>query len=64
MDWQQELHQIVESRSLIPTFQEWLDTTGYSEYARGICAGSINVQATAMNALYEYYQREMRKRPL
>ena len=62
MDWQDELDEIVRSRSLIPTFEQWLDATGYREYVRSICTGSVNLQATAMNALYEYYQAEMRKR--
>ena len=62
MDWQQELRQIVQTESLAPSFEQWLGATGYREYARGICTGSINLQATAMNALYEYYQAEMRKR--
>jgi hypothetical protein len=62
MDWQRELQKIVQSSSLVPTFDQWLDATGYREYARRICAGSINVQATAMSALYDYYQGEMKRR--
>lgn len=62
MEWQRELHKIVESNSLVPTFEQWLDATGYREYARSIYAGNINLQATAMNSLYDYYQTEMGKR--
>jgi hypothetical protein len=62
MDWQCELLKIVESSSLVPTFDQWLDATGYREYARHICSGPINLQATAMSALYDYYQTEMKRR--
>ena len=62
MDWKQQMHEIVESSSLVPTFEQWLDATGYREYARALCTGNINMQATGMNALYDYYQTEMRKR--
>ena len=62
MDWQQELRGIVHGSTLIPTFDEWLDATGYRQYARSAYTGNVNLQATAMNALYDYYQAEMRKR--
>ena len=62
MDWQQQLNEVVQSSSLLPTFEQWLDATGYCEYVRNIRAGSINVQATAMSALFDYYQSEMRRR--
>ncbi len=62
MDWQQQLNEVVQSSSLLPTFEQWLDATGYREYVHKIRAGSINVQATAMSALFDYYQSEMRGR--
>jgi hypothetical protein len=61
MDWQRELHQIVKSSSLVPTFEQWLDATGYAELARAVLSGNVNLQSTAMNALYDYYQSEMRR---
>jgi hypothetical protein len=62
MDWQRELLKIVQTTSLVPTFDQWLDATGYREDARRICSGPINLQATAMSALYDYYQTEMKRR--
>jgi hypothetical protein len=62
MDWQRELIEIVQSLSLVPTFEQWLDATGYREHARRIHYGSVNLQATAMSALYDYYQTEMKRR--
>ncbi len=63
MDWQHELVEIVQSSTLTPTFDQWLDATGYrEEYARHICSGPVNLQATAMNALYDYYEAEMKRR--
>jgi hypothetical protein len=62
MGWHEELQRIVQSQSLVPSFEEWLDATGYRRYARSAGTGSINIQATAMNALYDYYQAEMRRR--
>ncbi len=62
MDWEYELHQIVQSNSLMPTFDEWLDATGYRKYALDLRSGSINLQATGMSALYDYYQNEMKRR--
>jgi hypothetical protein len=62
VDWEQELTEIIQATSLIPTFEQWLDATGYREYARAAFTGNVNMQATAMNALYDYYQTEMRKR--
>jgi hypothetical protein len=61
-DWQHELKGIVQSSSLIPSFEEWLDATGYRAYACAIYAGNVNLQATAMRSLYDYYQTEMRAR--
>lgn len=62
MDWERELDQIVLSNSLMPSFEQWLDATGYREYARNIFACNVNLQATAMRSLYDYYEAEMRKR--
>jgi len=62
MAWQRELHEIVESNFLVPTFEQWLDATGYRKYASCIYAGNINLRATAMMSLYDYYRTEMRKR--
>jgi hypothetical protein len=62
VSWQRELSEIIQSSSLIPTFEQWLDATGYCEYVRALRAGNVNKQATAMNALYDYYQSEMRAR--
>jgi hypothetical protein len=62
MDWKRELGAIVQSNSLVPTFEQWLDATGNSDYARNICACNINLQAIAMRSLYDYYECEMRRR--
>ncbi len=62
MDWKQQLREITKSETLVPTFEQWLDATGYRDYARGIGAGSVNLQAHAMNALFDYYQSEIQKR--
>ncbi|MBV8374475.1 MAG: hypothetical protein JO302_03100 [Candidatus Eremiobacteraeota bacterium] len=62
MDWERELEAIIRSSSLKPSFEQWLEATGYSDYARNISTCNINVQATAMRSLYDYYETEMRKR--
>ena len=62
MDWERDLKKIILSNSLMPSFEQWLAATGYNEYARNIFAGNVNLQATAMQSLYDYYQTEMRKR--
>jgi hypothetical protein len=62
MDWQRQLSEISEKQSLVPTFDQWLDATGYREYERCISAGNVNMQAMAMRSLYDYYESEMRKR--
>jgi hypothetical protein len=62
MGWEQELEQIVQAGTLVPTFEEWLAATGNSTFARAALTGNVYMQARAMNALYEYYQSEMRKR--
>jgi hypothetical protein len=61
-NWQAQLLAIVQSTSLIPTFNEWLEATGYREYERSALSGNINLQATAIVALYDYYQIEMQRR--
>lgn len=63
MNWQEQLREIAESTSLTPSFDEWLDATGHRGYLQRIAAGSINVQATALNALYDYYKTEIALRP-
>lgn len=62
MEWELELEAVVRSNSLKPSFGQWLEATGYSEYARNVFAGSINLQATAITSLYDYYETEMRRR--
>jgi hypothetical protein len=62
MGWEQELKKIAETSTLVPTFDEWLVATGNSTFARAALTGNVYLQARAINALYEYYQSEMRKR--
>jgi hypothetical protein len=62
MNWEQELQDIVSSNSLEPTFEQWLEITGNSVFARAAMTGNVYLQARAMNTLREYYETEMRKR--
>ncbi len=62
MSWHDELRDIIESNSLVPSFDQWLDATGYRDYVSRIRSGPVNLQATGMNALYDYYQNEMKRR--
>jgi hypothetical protein len=62
MSWERELQEIVKSSSLVPTFEQWLEVTGNSTFARAAMTGNVYLQARAMNTLYEYYQAEIRKR--
>lgn len=62
MEWERQLEAVVESNSLRPTFAQWLEATGYDEYARNIFGGNVNLQATGFASLYDYYEAEMRRR--
>lgn len=64
MNWQEQLREIAQSTSLVPSFDEWLDATGHRIYVQHVGAGPINVQATALHALYDYYETEMKRRKI
>ena len=62
MNWQDQLQQIIHEQLPTPTFEHWLDTSGYRLEADRIrLIPSPEMQARAMMTLYEYYQSHIRR---
>jgi hypothetical protein len=58
MNWQDELLQIVRDAGKMPTFQDWLRTTGYQHVPAGL-TGPVQARSV-MRSLYLRYLAELR----
>ena len=56
MDWQDQLHEIVERTRRTPTFAEWLQTTGYAEMPKNIA--NLVQMRSVMRTMYLRYLSE------
>ncbi|HTJ27202.1 MAG TPA: hypothetical protein VMA36_13665 [Candidatus Limnocylindria bacterium] len=59
MNWQDELLQIVRDAGRLPSFQEWLRTSGYEDVPAGL-TGPVQAR-TVMRTLYLRYLEDLRK---
>lgn len=56
MDWQAQLRDIVDKARQVPTFEEWLTTTGYGEIP-GTLTNPLQMRSL-MKTLYLRYRSE------
>ncbi len=59
MDWQEQLRDIVANEQCVPSFEEWLATTGYQEISQTLT--SPLQMRSIVQTLYVRYRNEYGK---
>ncbi|MBV8489191.1 MAG: hypothetical protein JO199_01585 [Candidatus Eremiobacteraeota bacterium] len=63
MDFENRLIRIVSDGKALPTFEQWLDASGYRRLADRICLqGTLRGKLMAMRSLYGYYKADLRNK--